>query len=128
MIGADNQRLNEAEFRHLLKKYSDDYFVIHMQDELTGFLPDEAINELQSVISKIGSRRFSYKIFADEMSKHEEFEGVLPENVLKLCLNVGILGSTENVQIIRRKSFCFRHILIPARSTKRKMTACYIVA
>ena len=113
MIGTENQRLDEREFKQLLKKYSEDYFVIHMQDELTGFLPDEAINELQSVISKIGSRRFSYKMFAEEMSKHEEFGDVLPENVLKLLFERGYIGQYRKRPDHPKEEFLFQTHINP---------------
>lgn len=120
MIGTDNQRLNEYEFKLLLKKYSEDYFVIHMQDELTGFLPDEAINELQSVISKIGSRRFSYKIFAEEMSKHEEFGDVLPENVLKLLFERGYIGQYRKRPDHPKEEFLFQTHINPSEKYEKE--------
>lgn len=84
-----------------------------MQDELTGFLPDEAINELQSVISKIGSRRFSYKMFAEEMSKHEEFGDVLPENVLKLLFERGYIGQYRKRPDHPKEEFLFQTHINP---------------
>lgn len=120
MIGADNRHLDEYEFKQLLKKYSEDYFVIHMQDELTGFLPDEAINELQSVISKIGSRRFSYKIFAEEMSKHEEFGDVLPENVLKLLFERGYIGQYRKRPDHPKEEFLFQTHINPSERYEKE--------
>ena len=92
MIGDVDRQLSEYEFKLLLTRYSEEYFVGHMQDELTGFLPDEAINELQTVISKIGSRRFTYDAFADEIAQHKEFNGIMAEEVLKLLFERGYVG------------------------------------
>ena len=92
IIGTTDRRISESEFKQLLRQYSEDYFVSHMQDELTGFLPDSAINELQSVISKIGSRRFTYDTFAQEIAQHGEFKDLLPEDVLRLLFERGYIG------------------------------------
>lgn len=92
MIGMQDRRLDEHEFQKLLKRYSEEYFVDHMRDELTGFLTDEAIYELQSVISKIGSRRFSYRIFQNEIAMHKEFNGISADYVLRLLFERGYIG------------------------------------
>ncbi len=92
LIGETDRQISENEFRYILKRYSEEYFSSHMQDELTGFLPDGAIYELQSVVSKLGIRRFSYEVFSKEMAKHREFDGILAEDVLKLLFERGYIG------------------------------------
>lgn len=113
MIGDCDRQLSEYEFKLLLKRYSEEYFVGHMQDELTGFLPDDAINELQSVISKIGSRRFSYDAFAQEMAQHREFEGIQGEDVLKLLFERGYVGQYRKRPDHPKEEFFFQTHINP---------------
>lgn len=114
LIGESDRKLSEYEFKLLLKQYSEEYFVSHMQDELTGFLPDDAINELQPVISKLGSRRFSYDAFAEEMSQHKEFEGILPEDVLKLLFERGYIGQFRKRPDHPKEEFLFQTHINPS--------------
>lgn len=125
MIGEGERTLSEYEFKLLLTQYSEEYFVIHMQDELTGFLPDEAIDELQPVISKIGSRRFTYSAFAKEIAQHKEFDGILPEDVLKLLFERGYVGQYRKRPDHPKEEFVFRtHINSNARYEKED--DCYL--
>lgn len=119
LIGQSERKLSEYEFKLLLSKYSEEYFVYHMQDELTGFLPDDAINELQPVISKIGSRRFSYSAFASEIAQHKEFDGILPEDVLKLLFERGYVGQFRKRPDHPKEEFFFQaHINTNAKYEK----------
>lgn len=113
-IGMTERCLSEYELKQLLNRYSEEYFLAHMQDELTGFIPDEAIYELQSVISKIGSRRFSYEVFAEEIAKHKEFSGVLPEDVLKLLFERGYIGQYKKRPDHPKEEFLFQTHINPA--------------
>lgn len=125
MIGENERKLSEYEFKLLLTQYSEKYFVIHMQDELTGFLPDEAIDELQPVISKIGSRRFTYSAFADEISQHQEFEGIRAEEVLKLLFERGYVGQYRKRPDHPKEEFFFQtHINTNAKYEKED--DCYL--
>lgn len=125
LIGENDRKLSEYEFKLLLTQYSEEYFVIHMQDELTGFLPDNAINELQSVISKIGSRRFSYNTFAEEMAQHKEFENILPEDVLKLLFERGYIGQYRKRPDHPKEEFLFQTHINP-NAKYEKEDDCYL--
>ena len=113
MKGLDKQ-LNEQDIKTILRIYSEEYFLIHMQDELTGFLQDNAINELQSVISKIGSRRFDFKTFRNEMEQHNEFAGVLAEDVLKLLFERGYIGQFRKRPDHPKEEFLFQTHINPS--------------
>lgn len=108
IMGEDNRKLNEYEVKEILQMYSDDYFLIHMQDELTGFLPDNAINEIQTVISKIGYRRFDFEMFEKEMKQHKEFSNVAAEEVLKLMFERGYIGQYRKRPDHPREEFLFQ--------------------
>lgn len=120
MIADSDEQISEYEFKLLLTQYSEEYFVGHMQDELTGFLPDEAINELQSVISKIGSRRFSYEAFSEEMSQHKEFENILPEDVLKLLFERGYIGQYRKRPDHPKEEFLFQTHINPSAKYEKE--------
>lgn len=120
MIGDCDRQLSEYEFKLLLTQYSEEYFVGHMQDELTGFLPDEAINELQAVISKIGIRRFSYDAFAEEMSQHKEFDNILPEDVLKLLFERGYIGQFRKRPDHPKEEFLFQTHINPSAKYEKE--------
>lgn len=92
----------------VLKKYSEDYFYPYMLDELTGFLPDSAINELRSVISKMGMRRFSRNLFESEMKKHSAFNNIIAEDVLKLLFERGYIGQYRKRPEHPKEEFLFQ--------------------
>ena len=119
IIGEANTRLSDQEFRQLLRRYSEEYFVTHMQDELTGFLPDCAINELQSVITKIGCRRFSYKTFSDEITRHNEFSGVSADTVLKLLFDRGYIGQFRKRPDHPKEEFLFQTHINPSEKYEK---------
>ena len=125
MIGPHDRRLCEYEFKVLLNNYSEEYFMIHMQDELTGFLPDIAINELQTVVSRIGNRRFSFDVFEKEMKKHREFSDVSAEAVLKMMFERGYIGQYRKRPGHPKEEFFFQ-IHINPRERYQKEDDCQI--
>lgn len=118
-IGAQERKLSEIDVKRVLKTYSEDYFLAHMQDELTGFIPDDAINELQSVVSKIGSRRFSYEVFEEEMISHKEFEGVSAFEILKLMFERGYIGQFRKRPDHPKEEFIFQIHINPREKYER---------
>ena len=102
------RRLSPEEFKIILNQYSEDYFYLHMQDELTGFLPDNAIYELKSVISKIGSRRFSFDKFQQELDHHQAFNGIAAEDILKLLFDRGYIGQYRKRPDHPKEEFLFQ--------------------
>ena len=107
-INVQDKKLTEFDFKRVLKTYSEDYFLAHMQDELTGFIPDDAINELQSVVSKIGSRRFSYDTFEEEIRNHKEFDSVSAVDILKLLFDRGYIGQFRKRPDHPKEEFLFQ--------------------
>lgn len=124
-IGTYDRTLTESEFKNILKRYSEQYFYTHMQDELTGFLPDVAIYELSSVISQIKSRRFSYQLFEEEMKKHREFDGVSAIDVLKLLFERGYIGQYRKRPDHPKEEFLFQ-VHINPRQVYEKDDDCLI--
>ncbi len=75
-----------------LVKYSDDYFVEAMRDELTGFFPDNAVTVLPEILSRIGNRVFYLSDFEAECSHYLEFENVSARAVLERLFSYGYIG------------------------------------
>lgn len=69
----NNFKLSFSEVRNVLKAYSREYFIEEMKNEITGFINDDYINALPSVLQKIGERSFSFN----------EFNRMMEEQVMK---------------------------------------------
>lgn len=108
VIKSNGDRVDQVQFKSILKKYSEDYFYPYMMDELTGFLIDDAITELRIIISKIGMRRFSCNLFANEMKLHSVFDGIKAEDVLKLLFERGYIGQYRSRPNHPKEEFCFQ--------------------
>lgn len=75
-----------------LVRYSEDYFVSAMQDELTGFFPNEVINVLPQVLSRMGSRFFYLSDFEKECDNYEAFKNVdKKRDILERLFNAGYI-------------------------------------
>ncbi len=113
VMDMEDRKLNEYEFKEILRSYSDEYFLTHMQDELTGFMPDNAIDEIQTVISKMGIRRFNFKMFETEMKRHKEFSGISAEEVLRLLFERGYIGQYRKRPEHPKEEFFFQTHINP---------------
>lgn len=113
VMDEEDRRLSEPEFKEILQLYSDEYFLIHMQDELTGFMPDNAINEIKTVISKMGIRRFGFEKFEGEMKRHKDFSEISAEEVLKLLFERGYIGQYRKRPEHPKEEFFFQTHINP---------------
>ncbi len=125
MMPRQDRQLTEYEFKLLLNNYSREYFIVHMQDELTGFIPDEAINELQTVFSRVGSRRFSFESFSNEMSQNKVFSSVCAEDVLRIMFERGYIGQYRKRPGHPKEEFYFQ-ININSREKYQKEDDCQL--
>ena len=73
----NNEKVNYYEMMNTIKKYSSDYLIGEMKNELSGFIPDEAINSLTSVFQKIGTTQFRLDVFSrymnDQTTRNKSF-------------------------------------------------------
>lgn len=90
-------------------KYSDEYFVEAMRDELTGFFPDDAVTLLPSVLSKMGSRYFYLAEFEDECNYYREFEDVSVRAILERLFNMGYIGQHRPRENMDYTVFSYRN-------------------
>lgn len=92
----NNEKVDYYEMMNTIKKYSSDYLIGEMKNELSGFIPDEAINSLTSVFQKIGTTQFRLDVFLrymnDQTTRNKSFEiSTIKELLLKL-FEAGYIG------------------------------------
>ncbi|MFP3379671.1 hypothetical protein SB767_25175 [Bacillus sp. SIMBA_069] len=91
----NNTKLSFSEVRNVLKTYSREYFIEEMKNEITGFINDEYINTLPSVLQKIGERSFSFNEFS-RMMEEQGMKGDISQPdakyLLLLLFEAGYVG------------------------------------
>ena len=85
-------RLTSEKIESALSRYSDEYFVDAMRDELTGFFPNDAVTRLPDVLSKMGTRYFYLSNFQDECMNYPEFNGIQSRAILEKLFAAGYIG------------------------------------
>lgn len=103
------QRISETTLQAILYNYSNSYFVYAMQDELTGFYPDEVINSLPMVLSRIGQRDFHITDFETECNKHKEFKNIDSRELLEKMFNAGYIGQYRPKEVKDYTVFKYRN-------------------
>lgn len=63
-----------------------------MQDELTGFWPDNTITDLPVALSKIGNRIFKIEDFKTIISCMQSFKDIDPQKMLSHLFDCGYIG------------------------------------
>ena len=84
--------LTEEKVQTALERYSDEYFVDAMSDELTGFFPDEAVTLLPDILSEMDSRYFFPEEFAEQCAKCSAFKDVSTNLILEKLFQAGYIG------------------------------------
>lgn len=103
------RRLTVDRVELALGRYSDEYFVDAMRDELTGFFPDEAVTMLPTILSKMGTRYFYLSDFEHECSHYEEFKNVSPRLVLQKLFTAGYIGQHRPREAMDYTVFSYRN-------------------
>ncbi len=86
------KKLTPEKVQFALARYSNDYFVAAMADELTGFFPNEAVTQLPHVLSRMGEQYFYPEAFAKECAKYPEFKDVSAYDILGKLFVAGYIG------------------------------------
>lgn len=60
-IYPNNEELSYSEMKNAIKKYSSDYFIEEMKNEMSGYVDDTLINIMPSIFQKLGSTSFSFE-------------------------------------------------------------------
>lgn len=86
------ESLTAEKVQDALTRYSDEYFVDAMRDELTGFFPNEAVTILPEILSKMGSQYFYLEDFSNECATYPVFNDIQIPQVLERLFNAGYIG------------------------------------
>ena len=86
------------DFFTVLKLFSSKYLLEEIKDELTGFLEDEQIGELNTIFKSLGNRNFSFDEFRNAIIKVEgnvERDNKYYTDFLITLLNTSFIGQIE---------------------------------
>lgn len=89
---APNRKLSEEKVQTALARYSIEYFVDAMRDELTGFFLDDAVTVLPDVLSKMGTKYFYLCDLEKECDNYAIFKDVPVRAMLEKLFNAGYIG------------------------------------
>lgn len=103
------RKLTIEKVQTALARYSDEYFVDAMRDELTGFFPDDTVTILPNVLSKMGMRYFYLSEFEDEFSHYDEFKGVSARMILEKLFDAGYIGQHRPREKMDYTVFSYRN-------------------
>lgn len=87
-----NHQLTVEKIQVALSRYSDEYFVDAMRDELTGFFPNDAVTLLPDVLSQMGTRYFYLSKFEKACRNYPEFSKVSSQAILEKLFYAGYIG------------------------------------
>ncbi len=105
-----NRPLTVDKIQTALSRYSDEYFVDAMRDELTGFFPNETVTLLPDVLSKMGTRYFYTSEFQTECKNYTEFENVSPRLILEKLFASGYIGQHRPREGVDYTVFSYRNL------------------
>ena len=92
-----------------LARYSDEYFVDAMRDELTGFFPDETVTILPNILSKMGTQYFYLSEFEEECNHYNEFKNVSARMILQKLFDAGYIGQHRPREKMDYTVFSYRN-------------------
>lgn len=98
------------EVSNIIAQYSTQYFASEMYDELTGFLPDDAVLALTKVFSRLSGPEFSVEEFTQVISEHAEFVKHNPVKILETLFIGGYIGQLRKRQGWPNPFVTFHHI------------------
>lgn len=87
-----NRKLSIEKVKTALSRYSVEYFVDAMRDELTGFFPDDVVTLLPDILSKMGSKYFYLSDLENECKHYHEFDDIPIRTILERLFNAGYIG------------------------------------
>lgn len=82
----DNDKLTFSEMKSAIKKYSSDYFIEEMKNELSGYIDDILINSLPSTFQRLGSSSFTFEKFMQVINEQSNSKTYSEQDVRQLVL------------------------------------------
>lgn len=105
-----NRQLTVEKIQTALSRYSDEYFVDAMRDELTGFFPNDAVTLLPDVLSQMGTRYFYLSEFEKECQNYPEFDNVSSRLILEKLFAAGYIGQHRPREGLDYTVFSYRNL------------------
>lgn len=87
-----------TEFKDELKKYSQNYFIGEMNNELSGALDDNIIQELPGILQYLGKNSFKYSEFSKAIESNDYVDNKQTKNILSVLFDLGYIGMLRNVR------------------------------
>lgn len=103
------KKMTQEKIWEALARYSDEYFLPALQDELTGFFPDEIITCLPQIFSHLGSRYFYLDEFENECKSFIDLEGVSAQTILEHLFKAGYIGQRRPRDVGDYTVFSYRN-------------------
>ena len=95
----DKERLAFSEMKSAIKKYSSDYFIEEMKNELSGYINDVLINTLPSTFQRLGSSSFTFVKFLQVINEQSNSIKYSEQDIKQLVLVLfesGYIGQLIN--------------------------------
>ncbi len=102
--------LTFKEINTALKDYSSEYFIHEMKNELSGFIDDKLIQELEQVFQRIGNNKFSYNKFSDLLKEsNSKIDESIIKDILLRLFESGYIGHLQTNSRNKKQSVLFKH-------------------
>ncbi|WP_310552186.1 P-loop ATPase, Sll1717 family [Paenibacillus glufosinatiresistens] len=89
----ENTCLSQNEFLNVLSKYSENYFLEEMKNELAGFISDSSINAIPGLLSRLGrNRTFTHGQWLSEFNEDPQFKKEDSKMILEMLFDGGYIG------------------------------------
>lgn len=88
----ENESLTYSEVNSAIASYSENYFLEELKNELTGFFNDQVINALPVLLSRIGSREFSFARWRVEFMKESDLKNEDPKRIIDTLFENSYVG------------------------------------
>lgn len=88
--------LIKSQVKAVLSNYSEKYFIDEMKNELSGFLSEEIIMEIPSLLTNIGNNVFTFAKWCSSIEKYEVFKKDDRQNILEKLFDSGYIGQLSN--------------------------------
>ena len=82
----NNTKLTYSEMKAAIKKYSSDYFIEEMKNELSGYISDVLINTLPSTFQRLGSNSFTFEKLLQVINEQSSTKEYSEQDVRQLVL------------------------------------------
>ena len=94
-----NTKLSFSEMKSAIKKYSSDYFIEEMKNELSGYINDVLINTLPSTFQRLGGSSFTFEKLVQIINEQSNSKTYSEQDVRQLVLvlfEAGYVGQLIN--------------------------------